>query len=269
MTGLDNHLEKGISFSALNLVARSPAHYKLRYIDGVKKPPTPAMLLGSLIHTAVLEPGKLDGKYAVAPDLNKNSKAYKEWKAGQTATIINQSDLDTAHAIAKVVRDHPIAGPLLEQADHTEKTIQWRDRQTGVFCQGTLDLVTGLATGPRSLIVDLKTTRDARADPFSKSMVDFRYDVQGAYYWDGGVEQGWPIEKFMSIAVETEAPYLVAVYALGQETLDLARAAYTHDLWLWQQCVESGEWPGLEAKITVVDLPPWGRKLREQTRGGK
>ena len=42
-----------ISASRLNLWARCPLAFKLRYIDGIRSPPSPAMFLGKVVHAAL------------------------------------------------------------------------------------------------------------------------------------------------------------------------------------------------------------------------
>ena len=42
-----------ISPSRLNLWLKCPLAWKLRYIDGIKTPPTPALFLGTRVHDAL------------------------------------------------------------------------------------------------------------------------------------------------------------------------------------------------------------------------
>ena len=58
--GLSNeayHSLKAVSPSQIKVLARSPLHYFDQFLaeDRVKKPPTPEMLLGTALHTAVLD----------------------------------------------------------------------------------------------------------------------------------------------------------------------------------------------------------------------
>ncbi len=67
MENADYHAHPAISKSHLDLIARSPLHYWARYIDPkrVIPEPTPAMRIGSAVHTHVLELHNWDTDYIV------------------------------------------------------------------------------------------------------------------------------------------------------------------------------------------------------------
>lgn len=145
----------------------------------------------------------------------------------------------------------------------------------------------------KDIIGDLKTTEDASPEGFAKSIANWRYDVQHAYYIDGtrlALEQGkcnppqegtaelsvyWtdPVtgvlcrcrpdfwrgypKHFAFIAVEKKPPYAVGVYVLDSEGVDIGRAQYQHDLRIYAECVRTGEWPGYGDKIQTISLPAW------------
>lgn len=145
----------------------------------------------------------------------------------------------------------------------------------------------------KDIIGDLKTTEDASPEGFAKSIANWRYDVQNAYYIDGtrlALEQGkcnppqegkaelsvyWtdPVtgvlcrcrpdfwrgypKHFAFIAVEKKPPYAVGVYVLDSEGVEIGRAQYQHDLRVYAECVRTGEWPGYGDKIQTISIPGW------------
>lgn len=145
----------------------------------------------------------------------------------------------------------------------------------------------------KDIIGDLKTTEDASPEGFAKSIANWRYDVQHAYYMDGtrlALEQGkcnppqegkaelsvyWtdPVtgvlcrcrpdfwrgypKHFAFIAVEKKPPYAVGVYVLDSEGVEIGRAQYQHDLRVYAECVRTGVWPGYGDKIQTISLPAW------------
>lgn len=145
----------------------------------------------------------------------------------------------------------------------------------------------------KDIIGDLKTTEDASPEGFAKSIANWRYDVQHAFYMDGtrlALEQGkcnppqegkaelsvyWtdPVtgvlcrcrpdfwrgypKHFAFIAVEKKPPYAVGVYVLDSEGVEIGRAQYQHDLRVYAECVRSGEWPGYGDKVQTISLPGW------------
>ncbi len=80
------HAGPGVSKSDLDLIARSPAHYRAQ--KAAPREATPAMIIGSAFHTATLEPEKFDLEFAVAPEgIDRRTKAGKEeWAAFEAAS---------------------------------------------------------------------------------------------------------------------------------------------------------------------------------------
>ena len=73
MTNQEYHKKTDfISKSLLDLVHKSPAHYKA-YIEGEKQAPTSAMNLGSLVHSVVFD----QNNYAVLPECDRRTKEGK------------------------------------------------------------------------------------------------------------------------------------------------------------------------------------------------
>jgi hypothetical protein len=65
-----------LSYSALKAFAKSPNHY-LQYVNR-EFVETPAMVLGSALHCAVLEPNEYGKRYTIAPKFDRRTKAGKE-----------------------------------------------------------------------------------------------------------------------------------------------------------------------------------------------
>jgi hypothetical protein len=72
------HNSAGISKSGLSLLRKTPAHYATRYINGAQEPATKAMVIGSAFHCFTLEPFIYDELFAVAPNVDRRTKAGKE-----------------------------------------------------------------------------------------------------------------------------------------------------------------------------------------------
>ena len=79
VSDLDNelyHKAYGLSCSDLKVMLRSPAHYHASLLFPQKT--TPEMLLGSALHTAVLQPELFDEEYMELPKLDRRTKEGKE-----------------------------------------------------------------------------------------------------------------------------------------------------------------------------------------------
>lgn len=264
MENADYHRHSAVSKSHLDLVARSPLHYWARYVDPnrVEPEPTPAMLLGTAVHTHVLELDAWDQRYIAAPEgIDRRTKAGKEeWAAfeAQAAgrSVISRADAELVMAIGRAVHGHPAAAYLLNQSGQAETTHMWTDEATGLQCKCRPDWL--LDDG--SLIVDLKTTEDASPAGFRKSIANFRYHVQAAWYLDG-LERatGKRPEQFLFVAVEKKPPHAVAVYAADVEMVAAGAAAAARDLEVLATCKQANAWPAYSDQIESISLPPWMR----------
>lgn len=250
-----------IGKSGLDLIARSPAHYYARYLDPnrEREKQTPALLMGSAVHAAVLEPQKFAELFAVEPEVNRRTNAGRDSlvafeAANNGKTIITNEMFQEAVKIKNAVRKHPAAAVLLESGV-AEVVLQWNNTEFGVGCKMKPDFMS--STG---FIVDLKTTDDAGPNDFGKSVVNFRYDVQSAWYVDGykAVYGEYP-RGFAFIAVEKKPPYAVAVYYVPNPVFEMGRRKYMRDLETYARCLHSNTWPAYSNEIIELTLPAWAK----------
>lgn len=247
-----------ISKTGLDEIARSPAHYWECYLnpDREEEEATPAMVFGSLFHTLVLEPEKYERRYVVAPALHKNSNAYKEWAAAQgEREIINADQLERAQKMATAIRNHVSAGAILKSGK-AEVRYDFQEPITGALCRMKLDFETVI--NGQTYLIDVKTSEDARIKAFARSVVDYRYDVQAAFYMDGyAAATGVTPAAFVFVVIEKKPPYAVACYTVPNEVLQLGRNKYLDDLRVYQRCLETNVWHGYEASFQALELPAW------------
>jgi exodeoxyribonuclease VIII len=270
MDNADYHRHSAVSKSHLDLVARSPLHYWARYVDPtrVEPEPTAAMLLGTAVHTHILELDEWTARYIAGPEaLDRRTKAGKEaWAAFEAdaagRTVISRSDADLVLAMGCAVRNHPAAAMLLKLPGNAETTHMWIDAATELQCKCRPDWL----TTDGSLIVDLKTTEDASSAGFRKSIVNFRYHVQAAWYLDG-IERatGRRPEQFLFVCVEKKAPHAVAVYAADAEMIDAGAKQARLDLDTLAVCKAADAWPGYSDQIEPISLPAWMRPKADGT----
>lgn len=193
------------------------------------------------------------------------SDVQSEWlQNNQGRIVMTQDQWDQLHAMRDAVWSHPAASGVLHRGNN--------------------------------VVVDLKTTDDASLEGFSKSIANWRYDVQHPYYLDGLREairqsggqipeqavigaaelsaywidqetgvlcrcrpdfwRGEP-KHFIFIAVEKKPPYAVGVYKLDEESVELGRAVYRSDLRRYAECKANDNWPGYGEKIQTISVPGW------------
>lgn len=245
------------SKSALDLVHRSPAHYKA-WVDGHEKEPTPALIFGRALHMALLEPERFARKFATQPDFGdcrfKENKARRdEWRRDNAGREpLSAEDADVIDGMVRSVRAHPLASKLLVDGQ-SELTVRWRDEATGLECKARADYY----VRERGLIIDVKTTEDAGPEGFAKSCARYGYHRQHALYRDGFRASGLPAEHFVFVAIEKEPPYAVATYVLDDEALARGEDSIADDMATLAECMKTGCWPGYATSIRVLTLPRW------------
>jgi hypothetical protein len=220
------------------------------------------MAIGSAVHTHVLELDQWDARYVTAPEgINRRTNAGKaEWQAFETAatgrTVLAKADAELVMRMGHSVFRHPAAAMLLAMPGKAETTHMWIDEATGLQCKCRPDWL----TDDGSLIVDLKTTEDASPSGFQKSVANWRYHVQAAWYLSGVAEAtGTCPDQFIFIVVEKKPPYAVAVYAADAEMIGLGAKQAVRDLDTLATCKAANAWPGYSDQIETISLPPWMR----------
>lgn len=233
-------------------------------------------------------------------------------KAPDLKEIINQLNVDrpgklstsgSRHELANLLRENGVEVTLwsdvLEewQRNNSERKVLSPEAFEQIFAMRDAVMnhpaAFAILHHVKDIIGDLKTTEDASPEGFAKSIANWRYDVQHAFYMDGtrlALEQGkcnppqegkaelsvyWtdPVtgvlcrcrpdfwrgypKHFAFIAVEKKPPYAVGVYVLDSEGVEIGRAQYQHDLRVYAECVRTGEWPGYGDKIQTIRLPGW------------
>jgi hypothetical protein len=264
MSNADYHALPSVSSSQLKTILRSPAHYREAYLSGKeKKPPTADMVLGSLTHTLFLEPEQFAEEYveSVKFDMRTNAgkaaaATFAELSAGRTPVTAEQ--IQQAQNMANALRDSIAFNAMT--GGYAEASIFFQDADTGLQCRIRPDY--HVAPGdawPDGLIIDVKSTDDARAEAFARTCVKFGYDLSAAMYSDGFMQeygtQNPPI--FLLLVVERDAPHGVACYEASEEMLGKGHEKYRKAINTLFACQESGEWPCYPDVIQKLDLPKW------------
>lgn len=246
-----------VSKSALDLVNRSPAHYKA-WLDGEDEEQTPALAFGSAFHCATLEPDVYAKAYVVEPDFGdcrktENKKARNEWRLEHAGkALIDASDAAAINRMVAAVREHPLAGRIIRDG-MPEVTIRWRDEDSGLQCKSRADYY----VRKRRMVADLKSTLDARQHPFRRDVINHRYHLQDALYRAGFAAIEEPVEHFIFIAVEKTPPHAIAIYALDRGAIGLGYSAARRDIATLAECVRTKKFPGYPTSIQELELPHW------------
>ena len=230
---------------------KSPMHYKMG-----KFKETDAMRFGTAYQMAILEPERFDQTYCVKDWDGRTSegKARAAYVAETGMRILSDSDYSSLMRMRDVIMRNPQWNKILTNGGQNEIAGFAADEETGLDVQCKIDRITD-----QGLVIDLKTTADARPHKFIRSVADYGYHMQEAFYrdvwsWAGGA----PIKGFIFLAQETKAPFDFIPYELTEIDVSLGRDIYRRALNTMKECMDADEWPGYEKRTTnKIELPKW------------
>jgi hypothetical protein len=177
-----------ISHSRLEMFRKNPMLYKKTYIDKVtERTSSPAMMLGSLVHSMLLEPSTVEEKFAVAPMVDKRTKAGKEafeefQKTLKPETlIITHDDVAQANRMIAAIQENSASSYFLncptivkEQEILTEVVFDAEPIKVKFICDAYCP--------ENNWVLDLKTTASYDVCDWGKDCVFNGYFRQLALY---------------------------------------------------------------------------------------
>ncbi len=192
------------SSRARQLLGSCPA--KVKHSMQFPTPSTPALLNGSMVHTATLEPALTDIEFGCKPSkidgYSSRTNAYKDAMAEMEAAEPNKrwlppADYNMCMDVAGSAREHPL---LMEMLYHPASKVE----HTGFFeVEGTACKVRpDLYNSENGMVLDLKTTLDASEKGFAKSVRQFGYAFQAAFYMTALRQMGERPKQFVFLVVE-------------------------------------------------------------------
>lgn len=220
---------------------------------------TPAMDLGTAVHTAALEPDKFEASIIRGPDDRRGNKWKDAVEEGQAygKLVLTSGDYDKARRMGDAARRLPIVRQLSETQLLREPSAFWTDPATGLECRCRPDIYSPAL----EVMADLKTTGDASPFVWAKRAADMGYHAQEAWYTDGWqAAGGGGVDGFVFIVIETEHPHLSAAYELTPQAVTEGRLAMAKALATYKSCREANAFPGYPDHVQELDLPGWAYK---------
>lgn len=258
------HAGPGISKSGLwTISTQSPAHYKFPPPrDDDSAAARAAKDFGHAAHTAILEPEAFEARVFRGPDDRRGNK----WKdaeeicRAENRTLLIASAYDDVLAMRDTVHADPwinsiITGgkPLVEASGY------WIDPDSGMLCRCRPDLW----RDDLGIIVDLKSTLSAHPDAFARSVVNYGYHAQEAFYSDGwgilhaGGHVSRPVAGFVFLAWEKKSPFAYGVYELPPSIVDEGRVAMRKALDTYAGCCKADRWPAYGDGVQELSFKRW------------
>lgn len=259
--GLSNeayHDGPGISKSGLWTISQqSPAHYKF-----APRKETKAFDFGEACHLAILQPNLFEQRVVRGPDDRRGNK----WKdmveacALDKKLLLTSGDYDGVMTIRDAVHADPwINGIITGGKPEIEASGYWVDPETGALCRCRPDLY----REDIGLILDVKSTVSAHPDAFARSVVNYGYHAQEAFYSDGWSMLGRRVEAFAFLAWEKSEPYTYAIYELPPAIVDEGRAIMRNAMARYVECQRDNRWPGYGEGVQELSFKRWAYRLTE------
>jgi hypothetical protein len=258
MPELEYHAHPALSSSgAKRIVQTCPAVFKYERDHG--RAEKRAFDFGHAAHGLVLGVG--EPLVVVDADDWRGKAAREERDAAYAAgkVPILASEHATVKAMADAIVADPLAGALFDRDKGTaERSIFWHDTRHDVERRARLDWLTTI--GGRPCAVDYKTTNSADPAAIRKTVANFHYHQQDAWYLDGLAAAGLDDAAFLFVFQEKTPPYLITVVELDYIARRVGRDLNTQALEVFAECTATGVWPGYSSDVELISLPAWATR---------
>lgn len=255
-----------ISNSKIKELLRSPAHYKHSLTAPHEE--KESFVVGSAVHCSVLEFLEFDKRFYVCDEkIDKRTKVGKEaWEAVKVKAgdkqIVTSENYEKVSGMHNAIMSNSEASMFFKEGSPevvalaeiegvpAKAKFDWLI-QKPVFWEGV---------DYDGIILDLKSTDDARRDSFAKSIYKFGYDTQNAWYSDVAEKALGGNYLFLFMVIEKSAPHCLSIFQLDDASIEIARMKYRRALALYRECNITGDWYGYDASIQTISLPSWATK---------
>jgi hypothetical protein len=249
---------EAMRYSTLKFFRQSPLHARMQMTS--PSDPSPAMLVGQAVNTAIFYPDQVDSQFVQALAVPKRSKVQKEQHlafaaANRTKHILKPDEMDRVKRMQKAVWSNADARALLTGKGANELGVVWEDEIGPTRCKSLLDRMTTDAND-YPCIVDLKTSRALDRHLFSRFILDYGYHIQAAMYLRGANKIRPLRRKYYFICVENAAPFDCRVLQLEEDAIEQGEREVERYLRLNHECVTNDTWPGYGNGW--VSLPSYG-----------
>lgn len=269
MSNDEYHARPEYSSSQLKDLLRSAAHfYSNNILKEVERETKAAMNFGTLAHTLFFEPEQFENEFVVAPKFERRTKAGKEealaWEqANQGKILVDAEQVEAAKRIVINLQKLSSYADMQNNYGMAEASIFFTDPVFDLPLRIRPDWhIAPCKTFPNGLILDLKTTTDARAHAFSKKCSDFGYDLSASMYREG-FQQYYQTEQkpdFVLLVAESSIPFNVKQYKASDLFLSVGDTRYNKAKELLAESLLINEWDGYSLEMEDLFLPSYMTK---------
>ena len=262
------------SQSSIKAMRQSPAH-ALHARDYGMKTATEAMLLGSALHVAFLEPEllltkvvlwdkgtrkkgvKKDGG-AIAGTMNSDGISWNDFSHIHEDKIILTAGLyNSLIGMIRSMRAHPFVREWSGKIEAVE--VSAIGDVFGLTVKGRADALTD------DPLIDIKKVRSADPRAIANAVIEYGYDIQAHVY-----HTLFNRSRHVLLCVEDTEPFDVVPYELSPAFLGRGARETQRFIEQIHECEASGVWTGRSAVAVELDPPSWSvEPAKPITIGGK
>jgi hypothetical protein len=217
-----------ISNSDIKLIIESP-----RTFDLIKRNPnlrvhTTPMVLGNFLHTAILEPHKVDDKFIVVDASSRATKRYKEMANETTKNCLLINEYNNMMACAERLTNHEDVKPFLVG----EKEVP----NVGTIFNHNFKCKADIWNPETNTIIDIKTTSDI--NNFNYSARKYYYNSQAYIY-----RKLFNAENFVFVVVDKSSQD-IGIFETSEEFVEagqekVQQAINVYDRYFSKDSIES------------------------------
>jgi hypothetical protein len=244
--------DPGVNHSSLKLIDRSPLDFQLKRTTDDDED-TSDLAFGRAYHHLLLEPKTFPQAFLLSKKIRRVGGEWERLQLqaqAENKQILWDEEYQQILDMRKVLGSHSLVPGIFDNAER-EVTVYWKENDHRF--KARIDIV----NKSLGLIADLKTTRSSHPFDFPKSVFEYGYDTQAAWYVRAMQKMDVKIENFVIIAQSKEAPYHVMVYNLNAETLGWGTLENEARLKKYFACSQANQWPGYEEVPYEIKTPEW------------
>lgn len=253
MTNKEYREHAAVSRSELSvLLKNTPLHFKYA-IDHPEEKDSKSLAFGRAAHKYILEKELFSLEFAVAPNVDRRTKAGKEeYEAFLTESagkeVITADEYETIKAMSNAIDEDPFARRFLTGL--CEQSYFWTDKETGEECKVRPDCITDYEG--KKYIVDYKTTDSCADGHFERSVRQYGYKFQSGMYREGVFQNTFEDYGFVFVAQEKKPPFACRVYVCNEDFLIEGYEQFRKAISLYHWCKTNECWYGYEGSETLV-----------------
>lgn len=201
-----------------------------------EKPKTPAMILGSAMHSYILEPEKFIDEFCVLPKYDKRTKDGKEkynifLSELNGREIISEDDFLMIKSMKETLMSSSLIDAILSDGKSEEIYLT---KLHGLDCKIKVDY------SCEKYLVDYKTTLNAEPSSFHRQIINMGYHIQAAFYLDVyNKATNSNVNEFYFIAQEKTQPFACSVNKMSQELINAGRDRYLDAMEIYNRYLEN------------------------------